>query len=63
MLKRMNWAVYYGGGEYGSEDSEETDSDSDSEAEEELGHAPKAQSWAEAMEGDDAADEVLSTPY
>lgn len=47
MIKRQNWAVAFGGGEYGSEDS------SDSELEEEDKEALPSQalslSWAEAV--------------
>lgn len=49
MIKRMNWAVNHGGGEYGSEDS----SDSDMEEEEARDGAKDSQAaltWAEAIE-------------
>ena len=55
MIKRQNWSVNYGGGEYGSEDS------SDSELEEEdktsLPSQALSLSWAEAVAQAEASSE------
>ena len=50
MIKRQNWAVSYGGGEYGSEDSSDSDLDEE-EAEDEnvLSTAASSLSWAESV--------------
>ena len=47
MIKRQNWAVAYGGGEYGSEDS--SDSELDEEDKGSLPTQTLSLSWAEAV--------------
>ena len=49
MIKRQNWAVAYGGGEYGSEDSSDSELDEEDKAVSSLPTQAMSLSWAEAI--------------